>query len=464
MYRNTAFLHVVTFQDVCRSSELKYEEPEILSVEPNVISFHGRNNVRLRGKNLNSVTKVRVQWDLDCNPKDSPVLQRSSDNLIFHIPGGIKGTARVCVVMPDGGCHGNTAIFYGSQPSCTNMQPRKSWASGNRSIQVVGSNLEFVEAITLNDYTTDVSFSSGVLRFQTPPLIVFTDSGPFPVLLKAGNKSLACQEKLLYHPDPEFTSFTTSPRVNELLVTIQKKADSLTLNDTEIKVWGRKEEDEWRPCVNVKLESSTDKAVVLCTINNTQDVKIDSLKEEIGHYSIILKMEQNGQYMYIFIMIIFDLLIGAIDISTWMREHHLQLNPSKTDLLVIPANQSIHHNINIKIASSSLIPTKVVRNLGVMIDDWLSFSDHVASVFRSCCFTLYDIRKISPYLTHYATQLLVQAMVISQLDYCNALLVGLPACTMKALQMVQNAAPHLDFIFPSESSISWLIMNKSIQP
>ncbi len=39
-----------------------------------------------------------------------------------------------------------------------------------------------------------------------------------------------------------------------------------------------------------------------------------------------------------------------------------------------------------------------------------------------------------------AAQLLVQALVISRLDYCNALLAGLQSCTIKLLQKIQNAA------------------------
>lgn len=66
------------------------------------------------------------------------------------------------------------------------------------------------------------------------------------------------------------------------------------------------------------------------------------------------------------------------DISTWMN--HIQLNLSKTVLLVIPANQSPHHCINIKIVSSSFTPTKVARKLGVTTDDQLFFSNHVAPV------------------------------------------------------------------------------------
>ena len=55
------------------------------------------------------------------------------------------------------------------------------------------------------------------------------------------------------------------------------------------------------------------------------------------------------------------------------------------------------------------------------------------------------IAQIRPYLAQHATQLLVQAMVISRLDYCNALLTCLPAGDVKPLQMVQNATACLVF-------------------
>ncbi len=32
------------------------------------------------------------------------------------------------------------------------------------------------------------------------------------------------------------------------------------------------------------------------------------------------------------------------DISCWMKDHHLQLNLAKTELLVVSANPSLHHN------------------------------------------------------------------------------------------------------------------------
>ena len=48
------------------------------------------------------------------------------------------------------------------------------------------------------------------------------------------------------------------------------------------------------------------------------------------------------------------------------------------ELMVFPAKQVIHHNININIDSLSLVPSKTARNLGVIIDDQLTFTAHIA--------------------------------------------------------------------------------------
>ncbi len=66
------------------------------------------------------------------------------------------------------------------------------------------------------------------------------------------------------------------------------------------------------------------------------------------------------------------------DISCWMKDYHLQLNLAKTELLVVPANPSFHHNFTIQLGTSTITPSKTARNVGVMIDDLLTFSDHIA--------------------------------------------------------------------------------------
>ncbi len=115
----------------------------------------------------------------------------------------------------------------------------------------------------------------------------------------------------------------------------------------------------------------------------------------------------------------------------------------------------------IKLGSSTITPSTSVRNLGVIFDNQLTFKEHIAKTARSCRFALHNIRKIRPFLTEHAAQLLVQALVISRLDYCNALLAGLPSNTIKPLQMIQNAACRHDW---SSTSPKEHMLHLSLSP
>ncbi len=116
------------------------------------------------------------------------------------------------------------------------------------------------------------------------------------------------------------------------------------------------------------------------------------------------------------------------------------------------------HDFTIQLGSSTISPSASARNLGVIFDDQLTFKEHIAKTTRSCRFALHNIRKIRPFLTEHAAQLLVQALVISRLDYCNALLAGLPSNTIKPLQMIQNAAARLVFNEPKRAHVTPLFV------
>ncbi len=122
--------------------------------------------------------------------------------------------------------------------------------------------------------------------------------------------------------------------------------------------------------------------------------------------------------------------------------------------LVFPATPTLQHDFTILLRSSTISPSSSVRNLGVIFDDELTFKEHIAKTARSYRFALHNIRKIRPFLTEHAAQLLVQALVISRLDFCNALLAGLPSNTIKPLQMIQNAAARLVFNKPKRAHVT----------
>ncbi len=99
-----------------------------------------------------------------------------------------------------------------------------------------------------------------------------------------------------------------------------------------------------------------------------------------------------------------------------------------------------------------------------MIDDKLNWSAHITKTARSCSFVLYNIKKIRPFLSEHATQLLVQAVFLSRLDYCNALLAGLPASSIKPLQLIKNAAARLIFNEPKRMHVTPLFINLNWLP
>ena len=65
------------------------------------------------------------------------------------------------------------------------------------------------------------------------------------------------------------------------------------------------------------------------------------------------------------------------------------------------------------------------------------------SVCKSCFGQIRQIGHIRKYLTIDATKSLVNSLVTSRLDYCNALLSGVPKTTLNKLQNVQNTAARV---------------------
>ena len=75
-----------------------------------------------------------------------------------------------------------------------------------------------------------------------------------------------------------------------------------------------------------------------------------------------------------------------------------------------------------------------VRNLDVTLDSTLSLHQHVINVCRVAYLELRFINSIRNFLSVDAVKTLVGSLVLSRIDYCNSLLVGLPQYLIKRLQ------------------------------
>jgi hypothetical protein len=146
----------------------------------------------------------------------------------------------------------------------------------------------------------------------------------------------------------------------------------------------------------------------------------------------------------------------CIDLHDWMLSNRLCLNPSKTQLIWFGTRQQLA-KLNL-LELTSLFPTftftSCVRNLGVLLDSALTFSDHISHLTRSCYFQLRRLRAIRRSVSTPIFTSLVHAFISSRVDYCNSLLLGLPQSTLFPLQSVLNAAARLIARLPRFSHIS----------
>ncbi|TSK13569.1 Plexin-C1 [Bagarius yarrelli] len=351
-------------------------EPEILSVWPNEVSIHGKNNAVIKGKNLELVVKIRFKDYMNCILNETPVLERSNTTLKFFIPSGNKEVARVCVVTADGRCHSNATIRYNSQPTCTELQPRVTWSSGERKIKMLGSNLEFVDAVRIHTSSKETILNSDnkTFWFYTPNQKEFNDAGPFTVSLRVANSTVVCAGKLAYHRDPEFTSFTTSKVVHDVLVTIQKKEDHLNISEEDLKVWGLQEEKNLE-CRVEKVKSSA----VICKISGEKDseITVDSLRIEFGNVSKILTPDPPN-FIYILVTLIVLIVLGAVAGVLILRKSRRQMNAQMNEHLELLENE-IRNEIRQGFVDLQTERSELVENVGAI--PYLDYKHFALKIF-----------------------------------------------------------------------------------
>ena len=147
-----------------------------------------------------------------------------------------------------------------------------------------------------------------------------------------------------------------------------------------------------------------------------------------------------------------------------MSANFLSLNPSKTEFLLIGLPQQLKKINNPKIHLGLpngvvLSPVTSARNLGVIFDSNITFSQHISSVSKSCFYHIRDLRRIRNTIDRSTACTIATSLVHSKVDYCNSLFLNLPSSQTNRLQLILNAAARAVTKTPLLNFITYLLLS-----
>ena len=129
-----------------------------------------------------------------------------------------------------------------------------------------------------------------------------------------------------------------------------------------------------------------------------------------------------------------------------MARRKLKLNDDKTDIIVIRGNLRNVSVANFGVMSFGdtwLVPCKSTKNLSVVLHSSSSFRCHIDSTVKTCNFHIRNLYMIKDFVNRKNLVTLVHSLIVSKVDYCNSLFIGLPNVIPKRVpaRLIFNLPP-----------------------
>ena len=133
------------------------------------------------------------------------------------------------------------------------------------------------------------------------------------------------------------------------------------------------------------------------------------------------------------------------DIKDWRDSNRLKMNATKTEFIMFGSKKQLQQCTTEALkVNDDLVPTShTIIYLGAWLDQHLSFKTHVKKKCQTAMMNLQRIKTIYHMLSQEAYHQLMLGLVISHLDYVNAILINLPQGEIQKLQRIQNMAANI---------------------
>ena len=143
-------------------------------------------------------------------------------------------------------------------------------------------------------------------------------------------------------------------------------------------------------------------------------------------------------------------------VKLWANCNYLKLNDNKTKFLRVTSEKPRIKHLDCKLLDLEVtVFEKQVKNLGVIVDQKLSFKSQINKVCQLGYFMLKNLWRISDKISSIELRIqIIHSCIISHIDYCNSLFVNLPQCDINKLQMLMNASVRFIYSLRRSKDIS----------
>ena len=159
-------------------------------------------------------------------------------------------------------------------------------------------------------------------------------------------------------------------------------------------------------------------------------------------------------------------------VANWCSTNQLLPNPSKTKFILIGTRQLLQRlpkEMSLTFLGEVIKPITSASDLGVTLDNHLTFDSHITKVVSSCMSKLCQINRVKSSFDHKTLLLIISSLVMSKLLYCSSVWANTSGKNIEKLQKVQNFACRIvcniqkyDHVSPAMRQLNWLPIKQQL--
>ena len=115
-----------------------------------------------------------------------------------------------------------------------------------------------------------------------------------------------------------------------------------------------------------------------------------------------------------------SLQVSLTEVEDWCKINKMILHPDKSKCMIITTHQKrqlYQHELKLKIDNKNIEQVKKHKLLGIIIDQNLTWDDHINQLCKQLSQNLFLLYKLKPYLNTFALKIFFNAHIISKINY-----------------------------------------------